>query len=60
MTSRTVSSSAATSRAIADTSVPEDEARVIVARQTRIGFPRVLGARSGSAGALADRSMDEL
>jgi len=40
MTSRMVSSSAATSRAIADTGVPDDEARMIVARRIRIGFPR--------------------
>jgi len=36
ITSRTVSSSAATSRAIARTGVPDDEARMIVARRTRI------------------------
>jgi hypothetical protein len=40
MTSRTVSSSAATSRAIADTGVPELEAMMIVARRTRIELPR--------------------
>ena len=39
MTSRTVSSSAATSRAIAGTGVPADEARIIVARRTRIEAP---------------------
>jgi hypothetical protein len=35
ITSRTVSSSAATSRAIAGTSVPEDDAMMIIARRTR-------------------------
>ena len=40
ITSRTVSSSAATSRAIAGTGVPDDEAMMIVARRTRIGLPR--------------------
>jgi hypothetical protein len=36
----TVSSSAATSRAIAGTGVPDADARIIVARRTRIGLPR--------------------
>lgn len=40
ITSRTVSSSAATSRAIAETGVPDEDAMMIVARRTRIGFPR--------------------
>jgi hypothetical protein len=40
MTSRTVSSSAATRRAIAVTGVPDEDARMIVARRTRIGLPR--------------------
>ena len=40
MTSRTVSSSAATSRAIADTGVPDAEAMIMVARRTRIELPR--------------------
>ncbi|OLL89274.1 hypothetical protein Ae406Ps2_6481 [Pseudonocardia sp. Ae406_Ps2] len=40
ITSRTVSSSAATRRAIAGTGVPDDDAMMIDARRTRIGFPR--------------------
>ena len=40
ITSRTVSSSAATSRAIAGTGVPDADAMMIIARRTRIGFPR--------------------
>nr|WP_246121992.1 hypothetical protein [Actinoallomurus bryophytorum] len=36
ITSRTVSSSAATSRAIAGTGVPDAEAMIIIARRTRI------------------------
>ena len=40
MTSRTVSSSAATSRAIAATGVPDADARIMVARRTRIELPR--------------------
>jgi hypothetical protein len=39
ITSRTVSSSAATSPAIAETGVPDDDARIIVARRTRIDPP---------------------
>ena len=40
MTSRTVSSSAATNRAIADTGVPDADAMMIVARRTRTELPR--------------------
>jgi hypothetical protein len=40
MTSRTVSSSAATSRAIAGTGVPDADAMMIVARRTRTELPR--------------------
>jgi hypothetical protein len=42
ITSRTVSSSAATSRAIAGTGVPDADAMMIIARRTRIAepFPR--------------------
>jgi hypothetical protein len=42
ITSRTVSSSAATSRAIAGTSVPDADAMMIIARRTRTDpcFPR--------------------
>jgi hypothetical protein len=35
-----VAAGRATSRAIAETGVPDDDARMIVARRTRIGFPR--------------------
>jgi hypothetical protein len=40
MTSRTVSSSAATSRVIAATGVPDADAMIMVARRTRIELPR--------------------